>query len=182
MSRTFFPGEFGAVGPREPYPGQEQLTPWRTSFGGYSHPDFANKGRSGLRPMLPEHQSPLGLVWEPDRDQSGNVIPIPKPDYKSLDDLFLSERFQTQSCAGLKSCQLAAINRGVFDEYSRITVNENDWHAVFQKKQWFDYRLPEEGEDSVPRWSVDNEAFWEEMKIPLEMANRIFNVLTRTKW
>jgi hypothetical protein len=179
MSETIFPESYGVVGRKEPFPGQRPLTPWRSTFGGYNHPDFANTGRSGLRPIHPRLAGQPWVSRYPEPLRS----PLEQPDNGSLDELFLSERFQTQSCAGLRSWQLPSINLGVNDDHP-FTVNESTWHHVFQKSHWFDYRSPWEMEmgGSTPYWSVDNDAFWDEIKIPLEMANRIFNVLIRTRW
>ncbi|KAK4442095.1 hypothetical protein QBC34DRAFT_456579 [Podospora aff. communis PSN243] len=191
MSESIFPRSHGAVGQKEPFEGQEARTPWRSTFGGYSHPDFANAGRSGLRPMFPDWQKPLGLNWEPwvvfgtaaTPPYPGKPV-VPCPDSESLDELFLSERFQTQSCAGLRSWQLRSINLGVNDNRYELTINEGQWHMVFQKARWYDYRIPGEvvARGSAPKWSIDNPKFWDEIKYPLEMASRIFNVLIRTKW
>jgi len=178
MSKVFIPG-YGYVGkednPRVP------KTPWRERYGGFSYPQFADAGQSGLRPLRPEIRQPSGT------DETLDVLrrrrPEPLPSERELDEFF-SERFQTQTCAGLRSWQLQALNQGIPELPLPFDINEADWYDVFQKHHWYDYITPADLNTPRPhKWGVDNPELWDELKVPIDMADRILAlVIVETNW
>jgi len=176
MPRVYY-GNVGYVGEESTVPG----TPWKEKYGGLADSRFSGTGQSGFRPLFPEIPQPFGMGMDLSSPQNWWQIQ-PRPPGAELDRMFLSERFQTQTCAGLRTWQLPSMNHGVPSTPRNFTINESNWHPVLRKERWFDYRRPDEPPGSTPHWSVDNNRFWDEIKIPLEMANRLLGQVMKTQW
>ncbi|KAI1737622.1 hypothetical protein F4680DRAFT_210003 [Xylaria scruposa] len=67
-------------------------------------------------------------------------------------------------------------HREVYDE-QRIQVDEDSWFPFFKKDNWFS----SPGDEPYDPWSVDDPEVWGELRIALELANRILNALIKDK-
>ncbi|KAI0206157.1 hypothetical protein F4808DRAFT_193647 [Astrocystis sublimbata] len=65
-------------------------------------------------------------------------------------------------------------------ETERIQVNEDSWFPFFKKSRWW---ASARGTSMNDAWyfSVDNPRVWEELRIALELANRILNTLIKDR-
>lgn len=69
-----------------------------------------------------------------------------------------------------------------------LRVNQEVWCKAFARERWYDLKanvrermpgaIPLIGETSV--WSVDDPAIWDEMKVPLELADRLLKSSIQT--
>ncbi|KAI0147509.1 hypothetical protein GGR57DRAFT_515757 [Xylariaceae sp. FL1272] len=59
-------------------------------------------------------------------------------------------------------------------ELERIQVDETKWFPFFHKDRWYDCIQPSA---DGRYWSIDDSEIWEVLKVPLELANRIFSSL-----
>ncbi|TRX95159.1 hypothetical protein FHL15_003851 [Xylaria flabelliformis] len=62
-------------------------------------------------------------------------------------------------------------------EKERIKVDEDSWFPFFKKDRWFS----SPGSEPYDPWSVDDPEVWGELRIALELANRILNALIKDK-
>ncbi|KAI0543681.1 hypothetical protein F4679DRAFT_592465 [Xylaria curta] len=62
-------------------------------------------------------------------------------------------------------------------EKERIRVDEDSWFPFFKKERWFS----SPGYEPYDPWSVDDPEVWGELRIALELANRILNALIKDK-
>ena len=177
MSEAHYAGSAGWVGHRKG-PNDPPDTPWRAHYGGFSHPKWYERHSSGLAPLYPSISTPIGMEA---MSQLKHAPPLDKPlPDAMLDRLFTNERFQSQHSYGLKNWQVPSINAGLPDPANvRFGTDERYWHPVFTRSHWFDYHNPTDPSQS---WLASNDAFWEELKIPLEMANRLLRHLLQTRW
>ncbi|KAI0551213.1 hypothetical protein F4679DRAFT_593659 [Xylaria curta] len=60
--------------------------------------------------------------------------------------------------------------------FERIKVDDSKWFRFFRKSRWWD---PDSGDEPALglRWSVDDPKVWAQMRIILELANRMLNAL-----
>ncbi|KAI0456891.1 hypothetical protein F5B21DRAFT_466028 [Xylaria acuta] len=74
----------------------------------------------------------------------------------------------------------AHIHRLVYDT-ERIQVDEDSWFPFFKKNRWYSTQANEPSILSGNFWSVDDPKVWGELRIALELANRILNALIKDK-
>ncbi|KAK3386855.1 hypothetical protein B0H63DRAFT_141549 [Podospora didyma] len=63
-----------------------------------------------------------------------------------------------------------------------VEVKEREWHPIFHKKRWYDWRLPIDEARPRSLWSVDNRQLWKELQVVIEMANNFLEVTMRQEW
>ncbi|KAI0107132.1 hypothetical protein GGR51DRAFT_559466 [Nemania sp. FL0031] len=68
-----------------------------------------------------------------------------------------------------------ATHREVY-ERELITVNEDSWLPFFKKDRWYG-TVASDQELGINMWSVDDERIWKELRITIELANRMLNAL-----
>ncbi len=71
-----------------------------------------------------------------------------------------------------------------------VRVNEASWHPLFTQDRWFD--LDVLIRDSVPNpvptlgerdiWSVDTPALWDELRVNVELADRLLERVAMAPW
>lgn len=135
--------------------------------------------------------------------------PLPRPSPRDLDRLFHSERFQLTALHGIKSWQLAVLNKEPYrygptgtdlptwsqdpawERYyqDRVVPDEEGWFPFFSRGNWFDLKtnacdtirnpFPEMRDHADDWWTVDNDAIWDHLSVSIEIANRIFKELIR---
>ncbi|KAI0143494.1 hypothetical protein GGR57DRAFT_508079 [Xylariaceae sp. FL1272] len=125
-------------------------------------------------------------------------VPANGVDY---DRLFVSEAHQKWLHRGLRSWEAATLNRWVHFEplgtvsgghlsiddadelqsiwnWGRISVNEDEWFSTFRRDHWHDLRdIPTAPAPSGGPWTVDNPQVWNELRISIELANRVVKAL-----
>ncbi|KAI8948342.1 hypothetical protein F4801DRAFT_557551 [Xylaria longipes] len=74
----------------------------------------------------------------------------------------------------------AHIHRLIYDT-ERIQVDEDSWFPFLKKNRWRSTAANEPSILSGNLWSVDDPKVWEELRISLELANRILNALVKDK-
>ncbi|KAK3319857.1 hypothetical protein B0T19DRAFT_273521 [Cercophora scortea] len=154
-------------------------SPWRSRYGGWNEPAFVNSGHSGLRPVKPSIKRPLGQGE--DLDELVRNGPFPEPDEHDLDYIFSTERFQARHNMGVKSWQLGSFN-SFLPVNTTLQVDPEHWHEPFKTHHWFDYEAPITPDRPEGTWSIDDPWLWAELSICIEVANRIYTQLLRTRW
>lgn len=139
------------------------------------------------------------------RAYAGSLPPI--QNLQDVDVILYGEHIQTQSLFGLRSAQVLALHEKLYQGYdgglqqpsdgwkdwislasSLITVDESKWFGFYQKGAWLDLLTDPRKELRQPipplaaaeepcYWSVDNKAVWDVLRISIELANRILNML-----
>lgn len=74
----------------------------------------------------------------------------------------------------------AHIHRLVYDTEG-IEVDEDSWFPCFKKNRWYGAVAKEPEFLAGSFWSVDDPKVWGELRIILELANRILNALIDDK-
>ncbi|KAI0407731.1 hypothetical protein F4802DRAFT_620636 [Xylaria palmicola] len=73
----------------------------------------------------------------------------------------------------------AGIHRLIF-ETEKITVNEASWFPFFKQDRWFGTRSANPVL-SGDQWTVDDPKVWKELRVSLELANRVLRTLIKDK-
>lgn len=154
-------------------------------------------GLKGNEPTL----LPVGLS-QPTADLTEAKL---KPEL--YDKLLLSERTQISRFKGLRTweAQLFSLvdvyqppreDASWFEDWvpsRQIKVNENQHLKIFAKDRWLD-NIPQTGTKNLPTvikgkpiadkqlWSVDCEPFWDELKVCVELADRILKHSFKGSW
>ncbi len=195
--------------PRKP---NGRLGPWSERYGDGQVLHFIHKKRCVLDPILPALDATHHCDDPPSPPSvGGRHHPLPTPSYSEADSLLYSERHQMELFAGLRTWEVALFNKTLHDgrpgghqeadatswEKTKaeekdvaIKVDEASWHPIIRQDKWFDLAVVVK--DSVPDpiptlgdadiWSVDTPALWEELRINLELANRILDRAALTPW
>ena len=169
------------------------VSSWARKFGadpndGSGEPVFSVAGRSFLDPVAPEIDP---WTLKELADQS------PPQTGADFDSLFLSEVMQKSSMGGLRTWEavelLPTSDPGPETE---LVVREDGWNRILNKNRFIDLdvrvkdcmdpaaliqidSLPDSSQPALKRseslgiWSVDNEVVWKELKVCIELAQRI---------
>jgi hypothetical protein len=181
-------------------------SPWATEFYPLAFPYWSiwedGKLHSALAPELPS----LNVDDLPNVSAGSRAKLITQPDNAQLDRLFVSERQQVIASRGLRTWQIPALNTTPEPYYirdhipkssadwgwekyrdSRVIIREPQWLSFFSKQRWFDLRtnclthildpFPDMGKHPNNWWTVDNPVIWDQLQLPIEIANRILLVL-----
>ncbi|KAI1263753.1 hypothetical protein F5Y18DRAFT_437793 [Xylariaceae sp. FL1019] len=135
---------------------------------------------------------------DPNPPDSAPTVPANGVDY---DRLFVSEAHQKWLHRGLRSWEAATLNRWVHFEplgtvsgghlssddaeelqaiwnWGKISVNEDEWFPTFRRDHWHDLEdVPSAPAPEGGPWTVDNPGVWNELRIAIELANRILKAL-----
>lgn len=175
----------------------EPETPWTLQYAaGKTQPPLSS-GKSWLDPTFPEMDPvTLDIIDQDDNlldDADGNPRPIPRPSPAELDDLFRSERFQTDLQFGLRTWEaavLAKVRAYTAEEEEahiigeEIAVDEGAWLKVWRRDRWvveFTQRRHFSGEGEFT-WSVADEGIWREFRKAIQLADNILRAAMEDTW
>lgn len=181
------------------------LSPWADRFYPntmpYSSIDEDGVLHSSLAPYWPH----LSINDLPEMARMPNLV-VPLPHMEALDRLFLDERLQNNYLGGFRTWQVPALNSrpGPYGPDHHVPKDGNDlgwnifkdsafertersWLTFYARERWLDYRVPcfetiqfpIVGLDHHPNnwWTVDNQHIWNQLCVPIEIANRILEQL-----
>ncbi|KAK3319608.1 hypothetical protein B0T19DRAFT_467213 [Cercophora scortea] len=163
-------------------------TPWKARYGGWNHPRWADQHSSGLAPIYPNIEIPIGIELGPLRGPyDARIAGIAKPPDPELDRIFCTERYQQQVNCGIRSWELGIMNQalpGLGDPqdpgFLSIEVHPETWCTAFDKLRWFDL-VPSDLYHK--HWTVDDNDLWGELRVVIELTNRIlWNHLASSEW
>ncbi|KAI0867286.1 hypothetical protein GGS24DRAFT_516283 [Hypoxylon argillaceum] len=163
-----------------------------------------NLRHSAYAPEVPRINDPMYYLDLPNENQPQAI-----PSNEELDKLFRTESIQKAMYSGMVTWEAITLNRwvqfspqiglmsgghlqsdagesakasmAIFDTY-RIQVDEERWFPFFRKARWLDWT-----ETSPPSktsgivWSVDDPKLWNELRICIELVDRIFKALIEDK-
>lgn len=174
-------------------------SPWAQIFYASQDPFWSTRGdglaHSGLAPEYPAlTRDSLG---------DGRIVMrgVPKPSPADLDRLFYGERQQKEALGGLMTWQIGALRQEFYTSekatqrdrrcLDSLTVDEATWFPCFRKDRWLDHpsgisqhlRNPIAGLADHPtdRMTVDNPLVWSEIRVCIEIANRILSQLIQSR-
>lgn len=131
--------------------------------------------------------------------------PFPRPTDEELDLLFGTERDQVKYNAGLTTWEQAIWAEYLINGWAGghrrggsslthmmgfgygVDVDESQWHPIFAKDKWYDFRRPILDQTYFPNgipgitpydvWSVDIQPLWKELRVVIELVNRWFRYM-----
>ncbi|KAK7926666.1 cytochrome b5-like heme/steroid binding domain-containing protein [Apiospora marii] len=185
------------------------LSPWAQRFGqsiNFVWNGVKGQDHSGLAPAYPE----LDARYYADVEPGGNnQKPYPKPPLEDLDLMFLSDTEQKLRLAGFRTTDLGPLHETLYGDIAaghrrprdaqeeqdniaafdrgRLVIDEDKWMPWLRRDNWWNNIWGEDKKRTAPgrkNFSVDDEEVWEALRTPLELANRIMNLLidTRHPW
>ncbi|KAK3690436.1 hypothetical protein B0T22DRAFT_491659 [Podospora appendiculata] len=115
------------------------------------------------------------------------ITAMPKPPDPELDKIFCTERYQQQENCGIRSWELGTMNHALPSSgdpqdpsFCELEVREETWCTAFSELRWFDL-VPSDAYRE--HWTVDDDELWAELRVVIELANRIFwNHLSSSEW
>ncbi|KAK8119837.1 cytochrome b5-like Heme/Steroid binding domain-containing protein [Apiospora kogelbergensis] len=185
--------------PRQEF--QFQLSPWAQRFGQSSSGAWVGMDgldHSGLAPEMPN----LNETYHADDFlPAGDQTPFPMPTLAELDRLFMGEQEQTLGLGGFKTWEFGPLNNTLYGGYfgghqmprsmedevyneiafdeGRLVIDESKWLPWFRRDNWWENKIPDDIRKLGGRkyFSVDDDGIWNELRVCLELANRIMNTL-----
>lgn len=182
------------------HPSGQPSSPWAQIFYPSRDPFWSTRGdglaHSGLAPEYP------ALTRDNLGDGKIVVNGLPKPSPADLDRLFYGERQQRDALGGLMTWQMGALREKfyTFEQATQhdtrcldsLTIDEATWFPCFRKDRWLDHpssisqhlRNPIAGilaGHPTDRMTVDNPLVWSEMRVCIEIANRILSQLIHSR-
>lgn len=132
---------------------------------------------------------------------AGDQTPFPMPTLAELDRLFMGEQEQTLGLGGFKTWEFGPLNNTLYGGYfgghqmprsmedevyneiafdeGRLVIDESKWLPWFRRDNWWENKIPDDIRKLGGRkyFSVDDDGIWNELRVCLELANRIMNTL-----
>ncbi|KAK7996531.1 hypothetical protein PG989_004571 [Apiospora arundinis] len=181
------------------------LSPWAQRFGQSKSGAWSGmngQDHSGLAPSQPVLDP---KYYGDDGLPSGDVQPLPMPSLEELDKLYMGEDEQKLNLMGFRSWELGPLNSTLYGDISgghrrpasaeeeqanisafergMIEVDESRWFPWLCRDNWWQHRVQDD-ERKLPgrkHWSVDDDEVWKELRIILELSNRILSLLVDTR-
>ncbi|KAK9423207.1 hypothetical protein SUNI508_04501 [Seiridium unicorne] len=179
----------------------EPLSPWATRFGVTEFRNWKDgKKHSNIAPVEPrldpKYYADNTNVSIYGTDPASHKVKRPTND--ELDQLFCTEQLQQRELIGLKSRQLGILNKRIYpmgsitgghsrhddnekhvDAFMRgaLPVREERWLDCFQKWRWFGINDLGANDPKFTNWNVDNPAVWGNLRLSLELADRIMKLM-----
>lgn len=183
---------------RHDYP----LSPWAQRFGQSRNMvwnGIKDQDHSGMAPMYPE----LDARYYADQGPANSgQDPYPKPPLEDLDMMFLSDAEQKMRMGGYRTIDLGALHETLYGDIpaghrkprdaqeeqdniaafdrGRLVIDEDKWMPWLRRDNWWNNIQGTDDQRTAPgrkNWSVDDDEVWEALRVPLELANRILNLL-----
>ncbi|KAF6824028.1 cytochrome b5-like Heme/Steroid binding domain-containing protein [Colletotrichum musicola] len=168
----------------------EPDTPWSREYAAGKTQPPLHSGKSWLDPSFP----PLDPVTLHPADEDVPPQPLPRPSPRDLDDLFRSERVQSEFLFGLRAWEAAVLAKvrdyaaGTKEEAhitgEEVEVDESRWLKIWRRGRWaieFTQRGHFSGEREV-RWSMEDDAVWGEFRRAVQVADDILRNLMHGTW
>jgi len=146
-----------------------------------------------MPPLHPRYYGDDGL-------SGGELEPFPVPSLEELDRLFLSEQEQKRRMEGYRAWQFGPLNNTLYGDFSgghqrpasaqdeqnnasafdqgRLVIDESKWLPWLRRENWWVHQIPDNRRAPGRKlFTVDDDEVWKELRVPLELANRILNLL-----